>query len=72
VTEVRGRGLLLGVVVQGIDAAAVVGLARDGGLLCNAIGDSVVRLAPALTLSNAEADEAVQKLGAAIAAAPAR
>lgn len=72
VVEVRGRGLLLGLVVQGVDAGAVVALARDGGLLCNAIGDSVVRLAPALTLSNAEADEAAEKLGAAIAAAPAR
>ena len=72
VVEVRGRGLLLGVVVKGIDAGAVVGLARDGGLLCNAIGESVVRLAPALTLTDAEADEAVHKLGAAIAAAPAR
>ncbi len=72
VVEVRGRGLLLGVVVKGIDAAAVVGLARDRGLLCNAIGDTVVRLAPALTLSDDEADEAVEKLGAAIAAAPAR
>jgi acetylornithine/N-succinyldiaminopimelate aminotransferase len=72
VVEVRGRGLLLGVAVKGIDAAAVVGLARDGGLLCNAIGDSVVRLAPALTLTDDEADEAVVKLGAAIAAAPPR
>jgi acetylornithine/N-succinyldiaminopimelate aminotransferase len=72
VVEVRGRGLLLGVVVKGIDAAVVVGLARDGGLLCNAIGDSVVRLAPALTLTDTEADEAVHKLGVAIAAAPAR
>jgi acetylornithine/N-succinyldiaminopimelate aminotransferase len=72
VVEVRGRGLLLGVVVQGIDAAAVVGLARDRGLLCNAIGDTVVRLAPALNFTEAEADEAVDKLGAAIAAAPAR
>jgi acetylornithine/N-succinyldiaminopimelate aminotransferase len=72
VVEVRGRGLLLGVVVRGIDAAAVVGLARERGLLCNAIGDTVVRLAPALTFTDAEADEAVEKLGAAIAAAPAR
>jgi acetylornithine/N-succinyldiaminopimelate aminotransferase len=72
VVEVRGRGLLLGVVVKGIDAAAVVELARAGGLLCNAIGDSVVRLAPALTFSDDEADEAVAKLGAAITAAPAR
>ena len=37
----------------------------------NAIGDSVVRLAPALTLSEAEADEAVSRLAAAIAGAPA-
>jgi acetylornithine/N-succinyldiaminopimelate aminotransferase len=72
VVEVRGRGLLLGVEVKGIDAGAVVGLARQGGLLCNAIGDAVVRLAPALTLTEAEADELVEKLGAAIAAAPAR
>jgi acetylornithine/N-succinyldiaminopimelate aminotransferase len=72
VVEVRGRGLLLGVVLKGVDAAAVVGLARDRGLLCNSIGDSVVRLAPALTLTDAEADEAVDKLGAAIVAAPAR
>jgi acetylornithine/N-succinyldiaminopimelate aminotransferase len=72
VVEVRGRGLLLGVVVKGIDATAVVKLARDRGLLCNAIGDSVVRLAPALTLTEAEADEAVDKLGQAIAVAPAR
>ena len=72
VVEVRGRGMLLGVVVKGVDAAAVVERARAGGLLCNAIGDSVVRLAPALNFSDAEADEVVQKLGAAIAAAPAR
>jgi acetylornithine/N-succinyldiaminopimelate aminotransferase len=72
VVEVRGRGLLLGVAVKGIDAAAVVGLARDRGLLCNAIGDSVIRLAPALNFTDAEADEAVDKLGAALAAAPAR
>src|SRR5512137_274950 len=67
VASVRGRGLLLGVEVRGVDAAAVVGLARDRGLLCNAIGDTVVRLAPALNFTEAEADEAVDKLGAAIA-----
>jgi acetylornithine/N-succinyldiaminopimelate aminotransferase len=70
VVEVRGRGMLVGVVLQGVDAAEVVRLARERGLLVNAIGDKVVRLAPALTLSAAEADEAVEKLGAAIAAAP--
>ncbi len=72
VAEVRGRGMLIGVVLRGADAAEVVRGARERGLLVNAIGDSVVRLAPALTLTAAEADEAVSRLGAAIAAAPAK
>ena len=72
VVEVRGRGMLVGVVVAGVDAAEVVRLAREGGLLVNAIGADVVRLAPPLTLSDAEADEAASRLAAAIAAAPAQ
>jgi acetylornithine/N-succinyldiaminopimelate aminotransferase len=72
VTGVRGRGLLVGVLLQGVDAADVVRLARERGLLVNAIGEGVVRLAPALTLTAAEADLAVERLGAAIAAAPAK
>ncbi len=72
VAGVRGRGMLIAAVVRGVDAADVVQLARHGGLLVNAIGSDVVRLAPALTLSAAEADLAVDRLGAAIAAAPAK
>jgi acetylornithine/N-succinyldiaminopimelate aminotransferase len=72
VAEVRGRGLLVGVVLSGVDAADVVRLARERGLLVNAIGDKVVRLAPALTLSAADADLAVERLAAALAAAPAK
>ena len=72
VTEVRGRGMLIGVVLSGTDAGEVVVQARQRGLLVNSIGDSVVRLAPALTLGEAEADEAVSRLAAAIAAAPPR
>jgi acetylornithine/N-succinyldiaminopimelate aminotransferase len=71
VAEVRGRGLLLGVVVQGVKATAVMEGARQRGLLVNAIGDDVLRLAPPLTITTAEADEAVDLLGAALAAAPA-
>jgi acetylornithine/N-succinyldiaminopimelate aminotransferase len=72
IVEVRGRGLLVGVVLADVDAAEVVRLARERGLLVNAIGAHVVRVAPALTLSAAEADLAVERLGAAIAAAPAK
>lgn len=72
VTGVRGRGMLVGVCVRGVDAGDVVAIARERGLLANAIGTDVVRLAPALTLTAAEADLAVERLAAALAAAPAR
>ena len=72
VSGVRGRGMLLGVVLAGVDAAEVVTQARARGLLVNSIGSDVVRLAPALTLTAAEADLAVERLAAAIAAAPAK
>jgi acetylornithine/N-succinyldiaminopimelate aminotransferase len=64
--------MLIGVLVRGVDAGEVVGIARDAGLLVNAIGADVVRLAPALTLTASEADLAVDRLAAAIAAAPAK
>jgi acetylornithine/N-succinyldiaminopimelate aminotransferase len=63
--------MLLGVVLRGAKAGDVVGLARDRGLLVNAIGDDVVRLAPALVLTEAEADRGASILAEAIAAAPA-
>jgi acetylornithine/N-succinyldiaminopimelate aminotransferase len=71
VAGVRGRGMLLGVLVRGVKAGDVVEAARARGLLVNAIGDEVVRLAPALNLSEADADEIAARLGAAVAAAPA-
>ena len=70
VTGVRGRGFLLGVALQGVDAAEVVKGARERGLLVNAIGDKVVRVAPPLTLTTAEADLCAERLAAAVAAAP--
>jgi acetylornithine/N-succinyldiaminopimelate aminotransferase len=67
---VRGRGMLLGVVLSGVDAGAVMKEARSRGLVVNAIGSDVLRLAPPLNLTPADADLAVERLGAAIAAAP--
>jgi acetylornithine/N-succinyldiaminopimelate aminotransferase len=69
--EVRGRGMLLGLVVKGVAAGEVMRAARIRGVLVNAIGDEVLRLAPPLTLTAAEADDAVSRLGAALASAPA-
>ncbi len=72
VKEVRGRGMLLGLVVKGVAAADVGREARARGVLANPIGDDVVRFAPPLTLTAAEADDALARIGAALAAAPER
>jgi acetylornithine/N-succinyldiaminopimelate aminotransferase len=69
---VRGRGMLLALVVQGVAAGDVMKGARERGLLVNAIGDDVLRLAPPLTLSAGEAELALERLAAALAAAPAK
>jgi acetylornithine/N-succinyldiaminopimelate aminotransferase len=71
VSGVRGMGLLLGVLVKGVKAGAVMQAARERGLLVNAIGDEVLRLAPPLIITTAEADEAAAILAAALVAAPA-
>jgi acetylornithine/N-succinyldiaminopimelate aminotransferase len=72
VERVRGRGMLLAVVLRGVAAAEVMRGARERGLLVNAIGDDVIRLAPPLTLEPGDADLAVQRLAAVIAGAPAK
>jgi acetylornithine/N-succinyldiaminopimelate aminotransferase len=58
VAEVRGRGLLLGAVLER-PAADVVAECRENGLVVLAAGDDVLRLAPPLTVGAAEVDEAV-------------
>ncbi len=63
VRAVRGRGLLLGAVLdEGIDAAAVVRDALAAGLVVNAPTRDVVRLAPPLVVTPAECEEAVAVL----------
>jgi acetylornithine/N-succinyldiaminopimelate aminotransferase len=58
---VRGRGLLLGVVIVG-DAAGAVDAARADGLLVLTAGEDVVRLAPPLTVTEGEVGEALTVL----------
>ena len=60
VDHVRGSGLLLGVALtEGRDANVVSGELLGRGLIVNAVNASTLRLAPPLTVSNAEIDEAV-------------
>ena len=65
----RGMGLLRGLLLAEDLAPKVVAKARDRGLLVNAIGERVIRLAPPLTVSDGEIDQAADLLGEAIAQA---
>lgn len=59
VASVRGQGLLLGVELVRGDAKAVQAASLAAGLVTNAVTDTAVRMAPPLTVSCAEIDEAV-------------
>jgi acetylornithine/N-succinyldiaminopimelate aminotransferase len=56
VSEISGRGLLMGATVS-VDAAKVVAAAQQHGVILNAATPSRVRLAPAYVLSQADVDE---------------
>ena len=65
VLEVRGRGLLLGAVVDR-PASDIVVACRERGLLVLTAGDDVVRLAPPLTIDEADVASALAILGSAL------
>ena len=68
VVEVRGAGLLIGVVlVDGVDAAALVDSCRERGLIVNSPVPGVIRLTPPLIVSEEECDEALRIFGGALA-----
>lgn len=62
VAEVRGRGLLIGVELAHPVAAAATAAAAKAGFLTNAAGADVLRLAPPLVLTQAQADAFVAAL----------
>jgi acetylornithine aminotransferase len=61
VTEIRGQGLMLGVELAK-PCGVLTQRACDNGLLISVTADNVIRLVPALVLSEAEADEIVARL----------
>ncbi|MEJ7844076.1 MAG: acetylornithine/succinylornithine family transaminase [Acidimicrobiales bacterium] len=72
VIAVRGLGLLLAAeLAPGIDAKAVVADALAAGLVVNAVSPSALRLAPPLTVADAEIDEAVAILTTVLSELPA-
>jgi predicted acetylornithine/succinylornithine family transaminase len=69
VVDVRGSGLLLGAVLgEGAPPAKeIVAAALERGLVVNAPAPDVIRVAPPLTVSAEEVDEALALLGAVLA-----
>ncbi len=69
VAEVRGRGLMLAAgLEQGLEAAEVSSRALAGGLVINVPAPDTLRFLPPLIIGDAEVDEALSKLAAALAA----
>ena len=65
VLEVRGKGLLVGLVVDGA-AKEVVDACRDMGLLCCVAGEHVVRFLPPLNVKDNDLEEALEMVGDAL------
>jgi acetylornithine aminotransferase/acetylornithine/N-succinyldiaminopimelate aminotransferase len=67
VKDVRGAGLMWGLDLTR-DAAPVVAAGLERGVVVNRTADTVVRLLPPLVITEAESDEALGRLDAALAA----
>jgi len=66
VESVRGRGLMVAAVLSEDIAPRVARAGLDHGVIVNAVGQRVLRMVPPLILSEADATEAVRRLGAAM------
>ncbi|WP_051138889.1 acetylornithine transaminase [Agromyces italicus] len=66
IAGVRGRGLLIGIGLTGHVAGPLVAAAMDAGLIVNAANDATIRVAPPLTIGDAEIDEFVERFSIAL------
>lgn len=60
IKEVRGRGLMIGVELEGLSAKEVAKGCLQKGILINAIGENVLRLLPPLIITEAEVDRLLE------------
>ncbi len=65
VLEVRGKGLMVGMVIEGA-AKEVVDACRDMGLLCCVAGEHVVRFLPPLNVKDSDLEEGLEMIGDAL------
>jgi acetylornithine/N-succinyldiaminopimelate aminotransferase len=63
VAEVRGRGLMVGARIEGMQARETATRLLGDGLIVNPIGDDTLRFLPPLVIGEAEVDEALEILG---------
>ncbi|MFZ5641095.1 MAG: aspartate aminotransferase family protein [Bacillota bacterium] len=61
ITEVRGKGLILGAAIT-VDGKPIVDGCQARGLLINCVGSNVLRFLPPLTITRADVDTALQIL----------
>lgn len=67
VAEVRGRGLMLGVVLKEPVAKDMVARGLEHGVVLNAPSETVIRLTPPLTIDDQELRDAVERFAATYA-----
>jgi predicted acetylornithine/succinylornithine family transaminase len=69
VAGIRGRGLMVGLALTGVEAAPVARRALELGVVVNAPNPETIRLLPPLTITGDELGEGLTRLRAALAAA---
>lgn len=66
ITEVRGRGLMVGAHCEGDGATRAAAAARNHGLLVNTAGGTTVRFVPPLIVTSDDVSEALERFEAAL------
>lgn len=69
IKDVRGLGLMLAIEFHGAEGKAAMASCLQSGLVIHGVGDSILRILPPMILTEAEADEGLDILEAAIAGA---
>ncbi len=63
IVETRGRGLMIGARLEGVDAKDAAARLLSEGLIVNPIGEDVLRLLPPLVIGDPEVDQALGIVG---------